>query len=156
MTRAVPPRRALRGRRNVAASLYCALSVVAAACAPIDDVAELDVLSHPAPPAGGAMPYDAGSDVADSARDGFTTCKMQSALCTVCISTSKCLAEWSECLADAPCLHALPVVRSCICDAQTFDAGSIVLCGQDFDAVGTAAAGLAACIVGFCTAECGL
>jgi hypothetical protein len=135
--------------------LAVALSmIVAAACAPIDDVAELDVLSN----RHDAAPNDdlSRGDAAEPAPDVLTTCKMQSAPCTICTTTAQCLTPWTKCLADVACLHAIPVVRSCDCDAQMFDAGSIAACGQAFQSVGPAAADLAACLVASCAAECGL
>lgn len=149
--------------------LGAALSILTA-CAPIDDVGALDVLSRP-PPAAGATVGDAGIDTVNvepradggapgadvvEPRDALTTCKMQSVACTVCMSMAQCLPEWGECGADVPCLAALPVVRSCNCEAQMFDAGSIARCGQDFQAVSEPAAHLGACIVASCAVDCGI
>jgi hypothetical protein len=152
--------------RVVACFLGGTLSSVCAACAQIDDVGELDVLSRP--PVAGFVANDAGADVAAARddvdprpdvvepRDVFTSCKMQSVACTVCMSTSRCFVEWGACLADMPCLQAIPIVRACNCDAQMFDAGSIALCGEEFQAVNPAAASLAACIISSCATDCGI
>lgn len=161
---------AARARR---AALAAALSAVGAACAPIDDIGELDVLSRPPPAmvstsdAGAAN--DAAPDVAEMVadvaprfdvveppREASTTCKMLSDQCTYCMSISRCVLEWGACFADTQCLLALRTVRNCNCDAQTSDAGSLTLCQQAFQAVGMPSTDLATCIVASCAADCGI
>ncbi len=150
------------------AILAAALAAVGAACAPIDDVGELDVLSRP-PPAVIAPANDAGPDAVESGADvaarldvvvpmgeASTTCKMLSEECTYCMSISRCVLEWGACFADTSCLLALRTVRNCNCDAQMFDAGSLALCQQAFQAVGTPSTELTACIVQSCQADCGI
>jgi len=128
------------------------LVLLMAACAPIDDVGALDVLSR-AGPVADATGRDAGTD---AAADASRPCKMLSDACTSCIAIVKCLAEWTACLAETPCRQGIPVVRNCDCDAQLLDAGALVQCGATFQAVGMNAVALAQCTVAQCATECGL